>query len=619
MIDKTKLYDLFFYEKNEKNSIPMLSKIRLVLIYSFSLINIIFVLPYALFQYPSETEIVRNIFLVSIILFILSPFVFLVSRNIQLSQWITATGIITLSVEEIIDLTSWPGWGPLILFALIPIFFLIFDFKISILLPVVLSAGTIIRLSLGGFAEESVFNDLSYTRSFITVILIAGILSSLTIISIRILLKHLNELAFMDHVTHLPNRNRLHQMITTRSMYSNVHGHSFTLIGIEILNFNNLNSNIGTKNCDLILESVAERLTSAGNEITGRWSGSIFMQIINTSDKQSIIDSCMHMHKKLSKAYIVNSNSYFVSFVLAASVFPDDGRSAENLTENIISLLDRKDRSAGDILFHDTDHVLKEQKKFRINEALNRADFDREFSLEYQPKINIRNNRCSSAEALLRWTNISLGQVPPSDFIPVAEETGLIRKLTRWVIVKAFNDRKEASSFFPGDSFVISINLSILDLKDITLIQFISDHLNLTGCRPSWIEFEVTESIQMDTDIQIRKNIQELNEMGFRIAIDDFGTGYSSFNYLHNMEVHNIKIDKSFIDPIKLEADSTKFPVVDAIISMANTVGIEVTAEGVENRYQLDYLKEKKCTTVQGWLFAKSMPLDQLREYLKES
>ncbi len=277
--------------------------------------------------------------------------------------------------------------------------------------------------------------------SFAVIIIIAGILSTATILGIRFVIKNLINLAFTDQISGIPNRNRLQQLLKAKCFQNRFPGRHYSLIGIEILNFNNLNSNIGTENCDKVLKEAAERIKFFSSDITGRWSGSIFILSTEIYEIKALEEFCKTVLNILSEAYHINDRQVYVSFVLAVSRFPDDGSTTGKLTSNLISLLDRKSRSSGDILFHNDETTRKEKYIYAITEALNSSVFNMEFSLEYQPKISIKDGIYRSAEALVRWDNPVLGRISPNDFIPAAEECGMIRKLTLWIINKVFTDR----------------------------------------------------------------------------------------------------------------------------------------------------------------------------------
>ena len=610
-----KFSNFLFLIVKDKSSFSVLSRIRLIVIYIISLTGIFIALPYGLYFLPAGPVFIKTAFFISTFLFISASVVFLLTRNLYTAQWIVAAGIVIFAAEEIIDLNISPGWGPLVVFSIIPVFYLLFEFRIAIFLPVLLSGGTLIRLASGSFTENSLYLIPEYRVSFGAIIIIAGIFSTITILCIRIVIKHLINLAFTDQITGIPNRSRFQQLLKIKCYSNRQTEKNFSIIGIEILNFNNLNSNIGTENCDLILNEVSERISIFSSDITGRWSGSVFILSTAIYSTDALMEFCKSVLNILSEVYIINNRQVYVSFVLAVSRFPEDGNTSEKITSNLISLLDRKTRAAGDILFHDNSTIQKEQYMYRLTEALNSADFDREFSIEYQPKISIHDGKYRSAEALLRWVSPELGFISPGDFIPAAEDSGIIRKLTQWVIKRVLTDRVSFTDAY--NDLIFALNLSIMDLKDSSFIPYLSKALISTGCNPSFIEFEITERFQLDNDPQVINNIRDLYETGFRIAIDDFGTGYSNLSYLQKLEINNLKIDKSFIDEISEAADRPNYPIIDTIITLGNSIGAEITAEGVENNFQLDYLKNKNCSTVQGWLFAKSMPLEKLKKFLK--
>ena len=270
-----------------------------------------------------------------------------------------------------------------------------------------------IRLASGSFTENSLYLIPEYRVSFGAIIIIAGIFSTITILCIRIVIKHLINLAFTDQITGIPNRSRFQQLLKIKCYTNRQTEKNFSIIGIEILNFNNLNSNIGTENCDLILNEVSERISIFSSDITGRWSGSVFILSTAIYSTDALMEFCKSVLNILSEVYIINNRQVYVSFVLAVSRFPEDGNTSEKITSNLISLLDRKTRAAGDILFHDNSTIQKEQYMYRLTEALNSADFDREFSIEYQPKISIHDGKYRSAEALLRWVSPELGFISP--------------------------------------------------------------------------------------------------------------------------------------------------------------------------------------------------------------
>ncbi len=612
-----KLFNFFYHYRSGHNSIPQLTYIRISIIYLAAVVSAFAALPLGLLYFPSESRMIILSFQTALVLFILSGILFLITRNITLSKILIAAGFIITAIEEIIDIHNAPGMGPLVLLIIAPIFYLVFNIKAGVLFPLLLTAGTILRLAFGTFPPQSLLYSSTYRILYISVTVIGAIGSLGIVFCINYLIQRLYQFAFLDQITGLANKNKLTEDISTKCLAGKYYKKEFSIIGIEILNFNSLNSNLGTKNCDLILKAVAGRLLKNSSTLTGRWSGSVFITLIDTSKKNLVDDYCNFLLESLSDFYKIEQGNVFVQFAAAVSIFPEDGFTIETHTENIMSLFDGKTLHHGDIVYHDNEAVEKKHQRFKITDELGKAKLNSELSLFYQPKMNISDSSCMSAEALLRWTNNKLGTVSPVDFIPAAEESGLIRNITRWVIKKAFNDRVrlQETGLEGSSNFLFSVNLSIMDLKDRDFIQFLKQQLKETKCNPSKIEFEVTKSIQADNDPLILQNLDNLKQLGFRIAIDDFGKGYSSLSYIHQIDAHNLKIDKSFIDNIIEINDDISYPVIDAIISMGKSLGIEVTAEGVEEKIQLEYLKRKNCDTIQGWIYAKAMDFDKFSSF----
>lgn len=288
--------------------------------------------------------------------------------------------------------------------------------------------------------------------------------------------------------------------------------------------------------------------------------------------------------------------------------FPQTGFTLWKFKKNVLTLLENKKLVHGDIVFFNEKKIIQEQRRFSLREALDQADLDREFSLVYQPKINLNDKSVKGAEVLLRWEREGFGPVSPEDFIPIAEESGMIRTITHWVIETAFKNIAESQY----DDLIFAINLSVLDLKGEDLLPFLRKTLKTNGISPEQIEFEVTEGIQVDFDPQIKRTFQELYNMGFRLAIDDFGTGYSSLSYLHRLKINNLKIDKSFVQIVTEE--NQKYHIINAIISM----DLEITAEGVETEVQAEYLKKRGFDFAQGWFYSKGISWADFQSYRKK-
>ena len=251
-----------------------------------------------------------------------------------------------------------------------------------------------------------------------------------------------------------------------------------------------------------------------------------------------------------------------------------------------------------------------------MGNALRRALLHNQLSLHYQPQISLESGDIVGVEALLRWTHPQWGQVPPSEFIPIAESTGLILSIGQWVIRSAIEQL--AAWMQRGMApMIMAVNLSAVQFRHAELPQFVTQCLNDARVPPELFELELTESAAMANPQAAIATLDELARRGIRLAIDDFGTGYSSLSYLKRFKVYKIKIDQGFVRDITDDPDDKA--IVGAIISMARSLGIQTIAEGVETEAQLDYLREEGCNEVQGYLFSKPMTADTFESYITEA
>ncbi|QEN05307.1 GGDEF domain-containing protein [Thiospirochaeta perfilievii] len=507
------------------------------------------------------------------------------------------------------------GLSSLYFIAAFSIFFLILDYTTGVILPIYYLIAMTLRLKFGSFTPESIFFNPTLRSRFSIVLILGTVFGILGSITINILIKHLSNLAFNDSKTGLPNSQKFKETFNDIINHCNLGVDQCVLVGIRIINLERIYANLGLYMGDKILLEIVKRLKFEQFKLLARWNESIFMGVFPASDILELEEKTKDLHKKLELNYEVEGISRSVQFILALSRYPNDGLSSDSIIKNVITLLVSKNKNHGDIIYFDEHKMQKEQYRFSLNDALITSNFDKDFSLVYQPKIRMSDRKCIGAEVLLRWRHTDLGLVSPEEFIPIAEEGGKIKRITRWVIETTFdnihNNIVELNKYKIPISF--AINLSVLDLKDPNTIPYINKMVRKYNINPKQIEFEVTESIQADQDPSIQNSLKTFHNMGFKIAIDDFGTGYSSLSYLHNLHVNNLKIDKSFVELINTGDKSVNYPVVDTIISLAQSMHLEVIAEGIETEEQFNYLKRRGCTTGQGWLFSKGIPL---REFL---
>ena len=297
---------------------------------------------------------------------------------------------------------------------------------------------------------------------------------------------------------------------------------------------------------------------------------------------------------------------------MGVSCYPEDAKNSSTLITNAeIALAHAKSRNIRPYFCFDRAILDKMYRKHEVQLTLQNARIDREFALYYQPKYTVDGHALVGMEALARWNSPSLGPVSPGEFIPVAEETGLILDVGNWVMAEAMRQIRLWNSEHHTD-YIMSINVSALQLQEPEFLSMVRKNLAETGVNPDWIEFELTESSALTSEILFQSAMSGLSEMGIAVSIDDFGTGYSSLAYLQEFSVKALKIDKRLIDAITVNAK-----IVKAITAMAHALGIQTVAEGVETAEQADILAKMRCDLIQGYLYGRPVPPEEfLREHL---
>jgi len=319
----------------------------------------------------------------------------------------------------------------------------------------------------------------------------------------------------------------------------------------------------------------------------------------------------------LTQPFTIETNDIIVTTSIGISVFPDDGENGHTLMMNADSAMYlAKERGKNNFQFYTVTMTERSVERMIIERGLRHALVNHELKLYYQPQIDLVNGLSVSVEALIRWQHPEWGLVEPGRFISVAEETGLIVPIGLWVLRTACRQAK-AWQDSDGQFSQIAVNVSARQFLDPDLFQTIKAVLIETGLKPSSLELEITESAVMEDPERTLLVLQQLNELGVRLSIDDFGTGYSSLTYLRRFPVHNVKIDRSFIKNIP--NDKGSMTLVRAIIALAHELELSVTAEGIETKEQLAFLKDQQCELLQGYLFSRPATKEQLQADFKEA
>ncbi|MCW9047164.1 MAG: bifunctional diguanylate cyclase/phosphodiesterase, partial [Gammaproteobacteria bacterium] len=333
----------------------------------------------------------------------------------------------------------------------------------------------------------------------------------------------------------------------------------------------------------------------------------IIENVNDISDISTVTKKCI---ETLSNPFELDGNIFFIGASIGISICPDDTSTSNDLLINAdMAMYEAKTRGKNNYQYFNHGMNLKHSHKFQIESDLRHAISENQLELYYQPQIDSNNEQIIGFEALMRWTHHENGIIPPDVFIPIAEKTGLILSLGKWLIETACTD---ANQFIDSGitNFTVSINISGIQIRDKSFIKNITDSLNSTGLDPSHLEIELTESTLMDDSDLVIEKVNALKKLGIQIAIDDFGTGFSSMSYLKSFPVSKLKIDKGFITGLPNSSEDTA--IVRAIIAMSHGLNINVIAEGVERQDQIDLLKELSCDMFQGYYYAKPVPIKDL-------
>ncbi|OGT37684.1 MAG: hypothetical protein A3F11_11275 [Gammaproteobacteria bacterium RIFCSPHIGHO2_12_FULL_37_14] len=412
----------------------------------------------------------------------------------------------------------------------------------------------------------------------------------------------LHHMAYHDPLTGLANRNKLEQFINHVLATSRRHKYGFALLFLDLDRFKNINDTIGHEAGDLILQIIAERLRSTvrSTDMVARLGGDEFVLVVTDVKKtEGVALIAKTILENVLQVIIVQSKEIYLTTSIGISMYPYDGHNIQTLMKNAdLALYRSKEHGRNNYQFYTSGMTNKAQEKMALQNALGHALVKNEFTLAYQPKMEIKTRRITGIEALLRWKNQEYNTITPDEIILLAEETGLIVPVSNWVMKTACQQLKVWHNSGLS-SLTIAINCSGRQFKQTTFVDDILDLISQVSLPPPSLEIEITESIIMQEPENTLRVLYALKDLGIQIVIDDFGTGYWSLNNLRRLSVDKIKIDKSFIKQIIV--DETSATITRAIIAMVNKLGIVTIAEGVETREQYDFLAQEGCTEIQGY------------------
>ncbi|NDP39914.1 MAG: EAL domain-containing protein [Rhodoferax sp.] len=425
-------------------------------------------------------------------------------------------------------------------------------------------------------------------------------------------------LADFDPLTGLPNRRLLQDRIDTALSQAQRHGEALALIFLDLDRFKNVNDSLGHHAGDELLTQVAQRLKSVLREqdTVCRVGGDEFVLLCTSTDAAGAAHVANKLLEIAAQRYLVEQQELVITFSIGIALYPDDGDSFEKLSMSADTAMYRaKQAGRNAYRFFTAEMQLESSRQLELENGLRRALDLQQLSLVYQPQVSLMDGRVTGMEALLRWHHPTLGQVSPLEFIPVAEESGLILSIGEWVLRTATRQlRVWLDAGLPA--LQLSVNLSAVQFRHANLPDLVTQVLFDAGLEPHCLELELTESVAMNDPPGAVAIMDKLHQRGVRLSIDDFGTGYSSLSYLKRFKVYKLKVDQSFVQDISTDPDDKA--IVVAVIALARSLGFQTIAEGVETQGQLDFLRQQGCDEVQGYFYSQPLPVDQFEAFVRQ-
>ena len=419
-------------------------------------------------------------------------------------------------------------------------------------------------------------------------------------------------LAYYDQLTRLPNRTSL---IGTMEGLLKAN-EPFALAFIDLDQFKSVNDSLSHTVGDELLKMTAQIfLTSLqSSDSVYRFGGDEFIIVFTNVQSRNDVKARIHtVLENLAVPIEIEQVQLFNTASIGISLFPEHGDNTESLIKRAdIAMYKSKHNGRNQVTFYSEDFQGHVTENFELAHDLKDAIGTEQLFLVYQPQVDLQTNEIVGVEALLRWNHPKKGFIPPDKFIPIAEEHGSILPLGKWIIEQACSDRKQWLDQGYG-TFKTAINISIKQFEQLDFVEQVLTTLSDCALNPAYIELEITEGVAMNDPAIVIDKLKTLKEEGLYIAIDDFGMGYSSLNYLKNLPIHRLKIDRSFIIDIHNDSD---FAIVQSIIAMAKSLQLEVVAEGVETIEHVNILRSLHCDIAQGYYYYKPMPKEQLLNHL---
>jgi len=420
-----------------------------------------------------------------------------------------------------------------------------------------------------------------------------------------------------DALTALPNRNLLNDRLRQAILAAQRDHHSLALLVLDLDRFKEINDTLGHHYGDLLLKEVGPRLRAALREsdTVARLGGDEFAVLLPTADQEGAVMTAQKILQALTKPFSLDELALDVEASIGIALFPEHGLDAETILRRAdVAMYMAKQAGSGYALYA-SEHDQYSHRRLALMGELRHAIERQQLFLHYQPTVLLKSGQVTGVEALLRWKHPKYGLVPPDQFIPLAEQTGLIKPLTEMVINAALDQCR--TWIREGIPLSVSVNLSARSLHDPTFADYIDKRLLEYGIAPRLLEMEITESAIMADPDRAMEILSSLSIMGVRLSIDDFGVGHSSLTYLKKLPVHEIKIDKSFV--LNMAEDPDDVMIVRSIIDLGHNQSLKVVAEGVQSQQTLDQLRELGCDAVQGYFISRPIPANELTQWVNAS
>lgn len=427
----------------------------------------------------------------------------------------------------------------------------------------------------------------------------------------------ISRLAYHDSRTGLPNRLLFQQMLESMRKQAEEENRTMAVMFIDLDRFKIINDSVGHDNGDEILKKVVARMEAniKKEHVLTRFNGDEFVLTVPfVKEKEEINKVIQRFMRSFSEPIVYEDREFFLTACVGISLYPNDASNSEELMKNADTALNQaKQKGVGKYQFFQEEMREALRQRFEMENDLRKAMENKEFLIFYQPQINLKSGKVCGCEALLRWRHPRRGLISPATFIPLAEETGLINEMGKWVMKTACHQAKHWQEHGHRDFFV-SVNVSVRQFQQPSFLNNVRQALEESGLDPQYLHLELTESITLNDVRHSGNHVKSLKSLGVKVSIDDFGTGYSSFSYLKDFSIDILKIDRSFVR--NLRYGSNDGAIIQAILTMCKGLSMKAVAEGVETEEQLKLLRTYGCHCVQGFLYSQPLPVKIFEKFV---